>query len=365
MGGLEKIFIDRFSKPSKKIASNTALEAVINNIPRYVLEAITFGGILLIVLFLMYSGNEIRDILPILTLYVYAGYRLMPAIQQIYISLNNLRVVGPALNSLHKDLLNLSSKINNEKIETIKFTKSMDLNHISFKYENNPKMTINEVTLQIKPFTTIGFVGSTGSGKTTMIDIILGLLKAHEGKLSVDGKIINRDNLRSWQRSIGYVPQQIFLSDDTISANVAFGIESGDIDQEKVEKVCKIANLHNFIIDELPLQYKTTVGERGVRLSGGQRQRIGIARALYHRPQLLILDEATSSLDNVTENLIMESIYKLKKNITIIIIAHRLNTVKNCDKIFLFNKGKLEGQGTYDELIESSDQFKAFTKFLK
>ena len=207
-------------------------------------------------------------------------------------------------------------------------------------------------------------VGATASGKTTIVDIILGLLEVQKGSLEVDGQVITKDNLRSWQRSVGYVPQNIYLSDDTVSANIAFGVEPNKIDQDLVEKASKIARAHNFIFDELPDKYLTLIGERGVKLSGGQRQLIGIARALYNNPKILILDEATSSLDNQTEETVMESIYKLGKKMTIIIIAHRLGTVKNCDKIFFLSKGKLELQGSFNEL-KKQNKFFQDTKITK
>ena len=196
-----------------------------------------------------------------------------------------------------------------------------------------------------------GFVGATGSGKTTMVDIILGLMHPQKGTLEIDNKIITTQNSRSWQRSIGYVPQHIYLTDDTVAANIAFGVEPKDIDQDIVEKASKIAKLHDFVINELPQKYQTTIGEGGVRLSGGQRQRIGISRALYHKPTVLILDEATNSLDNETEQAVMDAVSNLSKDLTIILIAHRLNTLKNCKIIFKFDKGQLVGEGTYEELI--------------
>jgi ABC-type multidrug transport system fused ATPase/permease subunit len=198
----------------------------------------------------------------------------------------------------------------------------------------------------------------TGSGKTTIVDIILGLLEAQKGTLEIDGQVITEKNSRSWQRSIGYVPQHIYLADDTVAANIAFGVEPKDINRESVEKAAKIANLDEFVIEELPKQYETTIGERGVRLSGGQRQRIGIARALYHNPKVLVLDEATSALDNQTEKAVMDAINNLSKNITIILIAHRLSTVKKCDKIFLLEKGQLKNEGTFEELINIDENFR-------
>ena len=185
----------------------------------------------------------------------------------------------------------------------------------------------------------------------------MGLLEPQKGTLEIDGREITKQNLRSWQRSIGYVPQYIYLSDETIAANIAMGVEIEDIDFELVKRVSKIANLHDFIINELPKQYHTTIGERGVRLSGGQRQRIGIARALYHNPQVLVLDEATSALDNETEKAVMDAVNNLSKDITIVLIAHRLNTVKNCNIVFKLERGQIIRQGTFDELINRNKLF--------
>ena len=191
-----------------------------------------------------------------------------------------------------------------------------------------------------------------------MIDIILGLHKPKSGKLEIDGNTIDDKNRRSWQQSIGYVPQQIFLFDDTIASNIAFGIDHENIEIDKVEKAAKIANIHDFIIDDLPLKYETLVGERGIRLSGGQKQRLGIARALYHNPKVLILDEATNALDIHTEQLVLEEIKKLRKDRTMIVITHRLNSVKDCDNIVLIEKGEIIQEGSFDKLNNLSDYFK-------
>ena len=235
--------------------------------------------------------------------------------------------------------------------------KNISLKKVHFNYPKTSKVVIKDININIPTKNTVAIVGPTGSGKTTTVDIILGLLEPQKGDLIVDDKIITRENKRLWQKSIGYVPQNIFLSDDTISANIAFGVDIKDINKQTVEKVSKIANLHDFVNNDLPEKYETKIGERGVKLSGGQRQRIGIARALYHQPQVLILDEATSALDNSTEKAVMDAINNLKKKITIIIIAHRLNTVKNCDTIFVLESGELKNQGTFEELLKIDKNF--------
>ena len=211
---------------------------------------------------------------------------------------------------------------------------------------------LNEINFVIPAKSTVGIIGATGSGKTTIVDLILGLLEIQKGTLEVDGNLITKENIRSWQRTIGYVPQHIYLSDDTIAANIAFGLDPQNIDQKAVERAAKLANLHSFVTGELPKKYETKVGERGVRLSGGERQRIGIARALYHNPQLLILDEATSALDSQTEAAIMDAVNTLSKNITIILIAHRLTTLSKCDNIIKLKKGEIIDQGKFDRMID-------------
>ena len=360
--GLEQIYIKLFSKSAQSFANTQTLSIVIAQMPRFILEAIAFGGILLMILYQMTQSGSFINALPIISLYVFAGYRLMPAFQNVYTSFTQLTFVGPSLDKLHDDLKNLELFNENEAIGLIKLNNTITLNNIHYNYPNTSRTALKGISLSIAAKSTVGFVGATGSGKTTIIDIILGLLEAQKGSLEVDGEIITKQNSRSWQRSIGFVPQHIFLSDNTITENIAFGVEPKDINQEMVEKASKIANLHNFVMDELPKQYKTTIGERGVRLSGGQRQRIGIARALYRNPQILILDEATSALDNQTEKLVMGAINNLSKHITVIIVAHRLTTVKNCDTIFLLDKGQLKDKGTFEELIKNNDQFRNSAK---
>ncbi len=350
LGGLEQIYTNRYSKAAYIYAKSASYAEISRQLPRYFLEALVFGGIMVIMLYLIGKTGSFNNSLPVLSLYVFAGYRLMPSVQQVYGSLTQLSFVRPSIDKLYNDIKSIKTLNLDQNTDILSLKKSINLKNVYYNYPSSSRTVLNNINLTIPVKTTIGFIGPTGSGKTTIIDIILGLLEIQKGTLEVDGKIISQENLRSWQRSIGYVPQNIYLSDDTVAANIAFGIDPENIDLKTVEKASKIANLHNFVIEELPNQYQTIVGERGVRLSGGQSQRIAIARALYHNPQVLILDEATSSLDNQTEKVVMDAVSNLNKEITTIIIAHRLNTVKNCDIIFKIDKGELVGQGTYKEL---------------
>ena len=358
VGGLEQIYIKRFSDSAKSFAQTAASATIVRQLPRFILEAIAFGGIMLVILYLMAQTGSFNKALPIISLYVFAGYRLMPALQQTYSALAQLTFVGASLDALSDEIKNLKPFNSNQAQGVLSFNKEITLKNIDYNYPNSSRTALKDVNLKIPAKNTVGIIGSTGCGKTTTVDIILGLLEAQKGTLEVDGQVISRQNSRAWQRTIGYVPQHIYLSDDTVEANIAFGIDLKDINQEAVEKASKIANLHEFVINELPKNYQTTIGERGVRLSGGQRQRIGIARALYSNPQVLILDEATSALDNQTEKAVMDAVNNIGKDITIILIAHRLSTVKKCNKIFLLEKGELKNQGTFEELIKMDDNFR-------
>ena len=351
VGGLERAYIKSYSNAAKIFAQNKAILKVISQLPRYILEGIAFGGIMLLILYLMFQEGSFNNAIPIISLYAFAGYRLMPVMQNIYISLSQISFSNPSLDNLYYDIGKLNPIKNNYLEEKLSFDKEIVLNNIDFNYPNTSQKALQGISLNIPAKSTIGLIGATGSGKTTLLDIILGLLMSDKGTLEIDGEVLSKKNLRSWQRNIGYVPQNIYLSDDTIAANIAFGVESKNINQIDIERASKIANLHDFIINELPDKYNTTIGERGIRLSGGQRQRIGIARAVYLNPKILILDEGTSALDNETEKKVMESINKLSKKITIILVAHRLNTVRNCDKIYKFEKGKVIAEGKFDEII--------------
>jgi ABC-type multidrug transport system fused ATPase/permease subunit len=341
IGGLEEVYIKRFSESSQNFAQNQASSLVISQLPRFILEAIAFGGIMLIILYMMMKTGGFNNALPIISLYVFAGYRLMPALQQIYGSFTQLTFIGPSINILSNDIKNLKIYNSNQDQSVLSLNKSIKLKNIFYSYPNTSRIALKNININVLAKSVVGLVGTTGSGKTTVVDIILGLLEPQKGTIEIDGHIITKKNSRSWQRSLGYVTQHIYLADDTIAANIAFGVEPKNMNQEDIERASKIANLHEFVVSELSEKYKTIIGERGVRLSGGQRQRIGIARALYHKPKVLILDEATSALDNQTEKLVMDAIKNISKDVTIIMIAHRLNTVKNCDIIYKLENGEV------------------------
>ena len=362
LGGIEKVYVDQFSILSYEYAKNQSSSQIISQLPRFGLEAIAFGGIIIIMLALMKQGKNFVDVMPIIALYAFAGYRLMPAIQQVYSASTQLKYAEASINALYNDIFSCDLKnLRENKTNKLKLTKKISLNGINYCYPNSSKIILEDISLEIKAKSKVGIIGCTGSGKTTLVDIILGLLETQKGTLKIDGSIINDKNLRCWQNSIGYVPQQIYLSDDTIAANIAFGSDPLDVDNSIVEHVSKLANLHKFVINELPEKYNTNVGERGVKLSGGQRQRIGIARALYKNPQVLILDEATSALDNSTEKIVMDAINNFSKDLTIIIIAHRLGTLKGCDVIFLLDKGKLVNKGNFKKIVKQEPYFKINT----
>jgi ABC-type multidrug transport system fused ATPase/permease subunit len=275
-------------------------------------------------------------------------------------AVSSIRYNFPIVENLYRDFNELppGNALADENVPCLDFDRFIKLENITFSYPNNDKIIIKNQNILINRNTSVALVGPTGCGKTTLADIILGLLEPQTGNIFIDNQQINEKNKINWQKNLGYVPQLIYLTDDTIRSNIAFGINPKDINDEAVINAAKMANIHEFIVSELDDNYNTIIGERGIRLSGGQRQRIGIARALYHDPSVLILDEATSALDTLTENAIIDAIKYLSHKKTIIMIAHRITTVKGCDKIFLMNKGIIADQGSYDELYANNETFK-------
>ncbi|GHV69814.1 ABC transporter ATP-binding protein [Spirochaetia bacterium] len=358
--GKEKVFLSFNSGPAKKYAHNDALCEIISDIPKYVLEVIVIGGIVGVIAFMVHSGIKLDSFLPVLTVYAFGAYRLLPSLQKIFRAVTSIKYNLPVLEGLHRDYTKLppGEALANEDIPKLDFRKTIALENISFSYPNTSKDVIKSQSLVIEANTSIALVGATGCGKTTLVDIILGLLEPQTGAISIDGQKITGANRKNWQRNLGYVPQSIYLTDDTIRNNIAFGIAPDKIDDQAVIQAAKLANIHDFIIKELEESYDTVIGERGIRLSGGQRQRIGIARAVYHNPSVLILDEATSALDGLTENAIMDAIQTMSRKKTIIMIAHRITTVKGCDVIYFMDKGTIVDSGNYDELYQKNESFR-------
>ena len=330
-----------FKKSSHRFASSLAKAGCIGEIPRYGVELIGFGGLLLIILYLLMSGQQLQEVLPILALYAFAGYRLMPSLQMIYISLTKMRFGGPILDTIEKEITQARDHVGEERaykesIQALPFNKDICLSGVSFRYDNAKEPILKNIDLVIPANTTMGIIGKTGSGKTTLVDIVIGLLTPESGAIHVDGQEITAKNMQEWQANIAYVSQHIYLCDDTVARNIAFGVADDQIDLDMVKQAAKMACIGDFIEQELADKY-----QNGVRLSGGQRQRIGLARALYLNRPILVLDEATSALDIETESDVMKAIDGLAGQKTIIIIAHRLATVEKSDQLIKLEKGHI------------------------
>ena len=363
--GREDTFVQRYSVHSLQFAKHNAIAEVMFQLPLYALETVAFGVIILIVLYLLATRGDLAQVLPLAGLFAFAGYRMMPAMQQIYSGATALRFNLAVLDALHEDLQADAAtplQYDSQDIEPLPFKDRLELHAITFRYPRTAEPVIHDLSLTIKAGSSVAFAGKTGSGKTTISDIILGLLPPAEGSMRVDGIEIGAENLHRWQRNLGYVPQDIYLQDDTIASNIAFGVAEGKFDMTAVEMAAKIANIHDFIVGELPDRYNTIVGERGVRLSGGERQRVGIARALYRDPAVLVLDEATSALDGATEQSVFTAIENIARVKTLIIIAHRLTTVRKCDVVYVIDDGRIIARGTYDELMESNAKFQEMAR---
>ena len=363
--GREHAYLSRFDGPSGRQARHQATSQTLSQIPKFIIEAIGFGGVIALTLVLLATrggtgGNAVGSILPILGLYVFAGYRLLPAAQYIYVGLATLRFGAAAVNGIHEDLYQRAAlaELHVRPPEALVPGHTIGLENIHYTYPGAQRRALEGIHLEIPVGSSVGIIGTTGSGKTTLVDVLLGLLRPTEGAITVDGQPVTDRNLRAWQQSLGYVPQDIFLTDSTVAENIALGVPAEQIDHEQIVQCARMAQIHDFIMNDMPNQYASVVGERGVRLSGGQRQRIGIARALYHDPSVLVFDEATSALDTVTERAVMEAIEVLSQEKTIILIAHRPGTVKACDQVALLDQGRVTAVGAFDLLEKEHPQFR-------
>ena len=341
----EKYFIDSYRTNYKKVIWGARVNELLAAVPKYIVETVAIVGLVLaIIVKLLFGHGALETFVPQMAVFAVAAFRLLPSVGKINAYVNNVMYTKASLDMIYQDLCEIEKNKPIEvewegKTENWKFMKGVFAEHITYHYPDSNTEVLHDITLEIPKGKTVALIGPSGAGKTTLADIILGLLPPVSGVVRMDDKNIY-ENLRSWRQKLGYIPQSIYLSDDTIRNNVAFGIYEDQIDDDAIWKALEKAQLKDFV-QGLEKGLDTYVGDRGVRLSGGQRQRIGIARALYHDPEILVLDEATSALDSSTEQAVMESIESLQGLKTMVIIAHRLTTIKNADLIYEVVEGKV------------------------
>jgi ATP-binding cassette, subfamily B, bacterial PglK len=361
--GHEARYVDRYARPSAELARSQTLVTVWSEVPIHGLYALAFGGMIVLCLALMdraalQAGAALGGILPLLGVFAFAGQRLMPELSRLYISLTSLQYGAAAVDTVHADLIGRAGPPPAADAGAISLSEGIRFEGIGYRYPGGETAGLDGITLDIRAGERIGVVGSSGAGKSTLADVLLGLLRPTEGRLVVDGVPITQANVRAWQRRVGYVPQDIFLTDATVAENIALGLAPGEIDRERLCAAARTAQLDRFIEEVLPQGYDTMVGERGVRLSGGQKQRIGIARALYHDADLIVFDEATSALDNLTEQDVMAAIGALPGDKTIVVIAHRMTTVRGCDRILVMRGGRRVDFAPWADLAAGSEEFR-------
>lgn len=324
-------WLGTYARHSREFSRHMAAAETITASPLYIVEAAGYSGLILIALFLLWRSNDVAHVLPALGMYGFAAYRLLPAAQIMYRGFARLHYSHATLDSIYHDLA-LPQQPAPQGAATLRPQHEIRLSGVRYAYPSAPdKPVLNGVDLVIPANTSLGIAGASGSGKSTLVDILLGLLQPQAGTLSVDGTPITAQNLLAWQTAIGYVPQHIYLADASVAENIAFGVPRESIDMQAVERAARAAQIHEFVIGELPEGYHTMVGDRGIRLSGGQRQRVGIARALYRDPPVLLMDEATSALDGTTEASVNEAIRNVSRQKTIVVIAHREASLNACD----------------------------------
>lgn len=351
----EDFFIDNYNKYYSQFATLQRQQSMLTFLPRPVMETVCICGLLLaVILKLTIDSSDIASFIPTLSVFAIAAFRMLPSFNRITGYLGGIMFSIPSIDAIYNDLKEVEQLLKQKEIiekidENMSLTKSIQMEHVSFKYPESDKWILKNANIEIRKNSSVAFIGASGAGKTTAADLILGLLEPEEGHILVDGVDICT-NMAAWHQKIGYIPQTIYLMDDTIKANIAFGVDEANIDETRIQKALKEAQLDEFIT-QLPEGIHTEIGDRGVKLSGGQRQRIGIARALYRNPEVLILDEATSALDNDTEKEVMEAIDSLHGTRTLIVIAHRLTTIQNCDEIYEVGNGKFKLKSKQEVLL--------------
>jgi ATP-binding cassette, subfamily B, bacterial PglK len=356
--GRERFFADAYGRSRFRMARAEYLRETAAQLPSIVLETAMLGFILAYFAVTIARGGAAQETLSVLGLFAYAGLRLQPSLQQVLVGFNNLKFSAATLDDLHADFVAIRQldEPAREFDAPRPIRDVLAMEDVVFRYEQTDRPALSEINLTIEPGEQIGVCGPTGGGKTTLVDLVIGLLPPTAGRVAVDGEDV-WDQLRAWQANIGVVSQMIFLTDDTLRRNIALGVPDDEIDEDAIVEAVRHAQLEEFVAS-LPAGLETTVGERGVRVSGGQRQRIAIARALYRRPQVLIFDEGTSALDNATEAELMRAIESLRGDHTVLLVAHRLSTVRNCDRVVFLEHGRISGIGPYDELRANNAAFR-------
>jgi ABC-type multidrug transport system fused ATPase/permease subunit len=348
--GRQKKFLENFNKYNLAKAAISTKQYTLQMIPRFYLELLAVIGLSFLILVMTIQGKSNDIIIPIIGVFVAAAFRIIPSFNRIMSSIQTIKYNMVAIDLLYIEFSKFEDLNLNIENHVVDFNNEISINDVVFTYPNNVIPSLLNISIKIKKGSSIGLMGKSGSGKSTIADVLIGLLTPDKGEILIDNNVNIEKALESWRSKIGYVSQNIYLTDNSILENVAFGIPSQEIDVDQVINVLKLAQIFDFI-SSLPDGLNTIVGERGVRLSGGQKQRIGIARALYNNPELLILDEATSALDNETENDIMNSVYDMKGLVTMVIIAHRLSTIENCDYIYELSNGSVVSSGTPSEIL--------------
>lgn len=324
---------DQFNQASRQFSRHQATNETLAQSPLYLVEATGFSMLIVLALVLLSRTHDIAQVLPALGLYGFAAYRMLPSAQVMYRGFARLKFASASLETIHQDLT-LKDDTTPQATTPLPPKKEIRLQGIRYAYPSAPdKPVFEDYDLVIPANTSIGIAGKSGAGKSTLMDLLLGLLQPQQGTLNVDGTPIDTSNIAAWQRAIGYVPQHIYLADASVARNIAFGASNDAIDMEAVERAARAAQIHDFVINQLPQGYDTTVGDRGIRLSGGQRQRVGIARALYRDPSVLFFDEATSALDSQTEEALNEAIRRLSGSKTIVVIAHKEASLRDCSQV--------------------------------
>lgn len=357
--GRESSSTIEYKKSFTELTDTQASNLLASALPRYVIEVFAYAGIVAVTLAFVIKGEGTAAI-PSLALYALAGNRLVPIFQQFFAAAITIKYHTRAVESLEADLAVVrqspAPQLTADE-NPLSFKNEINLSHLTFSYPTANRSALNDISLRIPQNQSVGFVGRTGSGKTTLADVILGLYTPDSGSISVDGINLTEDNARAWRKRVGYVPQTVFLTNASVARNIALGIPEEQIDHQAVLRAAHMAQADEFI-SQMPDGYETVVGERGVKLSGGQRQRLGIARALYHNPDVLVFDEATSALDGMTEDAVMQAVQTLSAERTMILIAHRLRTVQACDRIVMLEAGKIVADGSYSDLSTQSDAFR-------